>query len=141
MVREKSVGAIIFYVQGSTISYLVLQYRHRGWEFARGHVEPGEDERETAQREITEETGLSDLQFVDGFREEKTWQFTNPEGDLVSKQAVFYLARSYTMDITLNNENLDYKWLPYQSTYSILAFDESKDILAKAQQHINQALH
>lgn len=136
MEREKSTGAVIFYSKAHTIYYLVVQYRHQGWEFVRGHIEPGEREIETAQREIAEETKLEDLQFIDNFREEKTWTFTKSDGTPVTKQAVFFLARSYSMNVQLNEENLSYRWLPYESAYAILAFDESKEILEKAHRHV-----
>ncbi len=140
MEREKSTGAVIFYSKAHTIYYLVVQYRHHGWEFVRGHIEEGEQELETAQREIAEETQLEDLQFVDDFREEKTWTFTKSDGTPVTKQAVFFLARSYSMGVTLNEENLAYKWLPYESAYAMLAFDESKEILEKAHRRISSLL-
>ena len=52
MLHEKSAGAVIFNVEGANVEYLVLQYLHKGWEFARGAIETGESELDAAQREI-----------------------------------------------------------------------------------------
>jgi len=55
---EKSCGAVIF---RRTDVWNVLLIRHnkgRHVSFPKGHVEPGETESQTAEREILEETGL-----------------------------------------------------------------------------------
>ena len=58
MKYEKSCGAVIF---RKTHQWNVLLIRHnkgRHVSFPKGHVEPGETESQTAEREILEETGL-----------------------------------------------------------------------------------
>ena len=66
MPREKSAGAIIFRTENGIKYYLLLHYApsepgKRGqWGFAKGHVEEGETEEETARREVAEETGIKD---------------------------------------------------------------------------------
>ena len=58
MKYEKSCGAVIF---RRTDVWNVLLIRHnkgRHVSFPKGHVEPGETESQTAEREIFEETGL-----------------------------------------------------------------------------------
>ncbi|MFZ6035866.1 MAG: bis(5'-nucleosyl)-tetraphosphatase [Patescibacteria group bacterium] len=132
MVHEKSVGAVIFIDQPKPIKYLVVQYRHRGWEFVRGHVERGESEIETARREIYEETGLTKLDLIDGFRESRVWQFRKNDGQRISKEAVFFLARAPRTRVRLNEENLAFAWLSYRAAYHRLAFSQSKKILTRA---------
>ena len=39
------------------------------WGFVKGHVEDNETEKETALRELKEETGLSKVEFIEGFKE------------------------------------------------------------------------
>ena len=74
MPREKSTGAIIYRMENGIPLYLLLHYTpsnegKRGqWGFAKGHVEVGETEIETAKREIFEETGIQDLKFIPGFK-------------------------------------------------------------------------
>ena len=78
MKHEKSCGALTFRTENGARRVLVIRHRHGGhWAFPKGHVEPGETERETL-----EETGVR-VRFADGFREttryspargvEKTW--------------------------------------------------------------------
>ena len=68
MKREKSCGAVIFRQEDGGRYYLVLKSTQGHWTLCKGHVEGDETERETAIREIREETGLA-VGFVDGFRE------------------------------------------------------------------------
>ena len=81
MPREKSAGAIIFRRDDGNIYYLLLNYMptekgKRGqWGFAKGHVETGETEEETAKREIFEETGLRELKFIPGFKKLEKYIF------------------------------------------------------------------
>ena len=49
-------------------SILLLQYPQGHWDFPKGHVEEGDDSFiATARRELSEETGITDLKFIDGF--------------------------------------------------------------------------
>lgn len=57
---EKSCGAIVFTYEGSVRKYAVIRETYQGaWGFPKGHMENGETEKETALREVKEETGLN----------------------------------------------------------------------------------
>ncbi len=67
-VFRKSCGVIVFRRQQGKAQYLLLlQQRTRTWSFPKGHMEAGETERETALRELSEETGLT-ATLCPGFR-------------------------------------------------------------------------
>ena len=89
MKREKSCGAVIFRQEDGGRYYLVLKSTQGHWTLCKGHVEGDETERETAIREIREETGLA-VGFVDGFREVIAY---SPRPG-VTKDVVFFLARA-----------------------------------------------
>ncbi len=57
MREVKSAGVILFREEPKR-SFLVLR-RGRGWDLPKGHLEPGETERQGALRELAEETGVS----------------------------------------------------------------------------------
>ena len=76
---EKSCGIVLFYENDGSQEnrndrlerqYLILHYPGGHFDFPKGHVEKGEenDEQTTAARELLEENGISDLQFIPGFR-------------------------------------------------------------------------
>ena len=74
-VHERSAGFVIYHVRpgdgpaGDRAAYLVLDYG-RHWDFAKGHVERGEDDLAAATRELAEETGLTGVRVVPGFAHE-----------------------------------------------------------------------
>jgi len=60
MKREKSCGALVVRKNGENFDLVLLRHRFGGhWSFPKGHVEAGESERQTALREVREETGLA----------------------------------------------------------------------------------
>ena len=42
----------------------VVNQNHDSWSLPKGHIDPGESRLEAAKREIYEETGIVDLQFI-----------------------------------------------------------------------------
>ncbi len=148
---ETSVGAVVFRrVRNGGIQYLMIQYRHGHWEFPRGHMEEGETEEETMYREIREETGLTDLVPVDGFRESMSFTYTaksqereerEAEGRciFVYKRVHFYLLESRGGTVQLSHEHKNYAWLPFSAAVSKLTFENGKRILRAAHDYITVA--
>ena len=133
---EKSAGAIIRNRKGK---YLLLHYperpprsRERYWGLVKGHIEEGEKELETVKRETEEETGIDDLEIVDGFKEEISYTFQT-EKDKIFKDVIFYLAKTKTEDIKLSREHIGYKWAGFKEAVETLTYKESKEILKKAE--------
>ena len=64
MNKEKSCGAVIFR-RDKELQVLIIRQNEGHWCFPKGHVEGDETERETALREVKEETGftLTDYQL------------------------------------------------------------------------------
>lgn len=135
MPKEISAGAVVFR-KNEEIKYLFL---HKGaggiykesWTFPRGLVEAGEDEKDTVRREVKEETGITDLEFVPGFRETTSW-FYRKEGKTVYKEAIFYLAETKTEKAKVSSEHIGYEWLNYEDALDRLTFKGPKEVLKKA---------
>ncbi len=66
VVREPTAGGIIFRRNSKTkeIEILLIQDAKNRWTIPKGHIEEGETARETAQREIKEETGLKQMKVL-----------------------------------------------------------------------------
>lgn len=137
MPREYSAGAIIYRNQGHRKLYLLLHYRSGHWEFPKGHIEKGEEEKETAEREIEEETGIRHLEFIEGFREPIKYYFRIKK-KTVFKTVVFYLARTRTKKIRLSPEHTGYKWLYYKQAEKQLTFKNAKKIIEKASHFLSE---
>ncbi len=66
VVREPTAGGIIFRHNTKTgaIELLLIQDAKNRWTIPKGHIEVGETSRQTAEREITEETGLQEMDVL-----------------------------------------------------------------------------
>ena len=55
---------------------LLLQYPQGHWDLPKGHVEESDENNlVTAARELGEETGISEIEFVNGFEELTKYSF------------------------------------------------------------------
>lgn len=129
---EKSAGAVIF-----SDSYLLLHYKAGHWGFVKGHRESGESIKQTVIRETKEETGIEDLQFLNGFKEKINYFFKR-SGETVHKDVVYLLAKTKTKQIKLSKEHQDFKWLSYEEARKQLTHENAKKILEKAEKQLTQ---
>jgi len=132
---EKSSGAIIFRKENNEIFYLLIQYGLGHWDFSRGLIEKGEKLEETAKREIQEETGLIDLEFIPGFKETVKF-FYKFEGKNIMKFATYFLVETKQREIKLSYEHNDFVWLPYEQALEKITYNNSKKVLTKAQEFL-----
>ena len=135
MTREKSCGAVIFFPVGKERLYLIEQMRKGHFSMCKGHVEAGESERETAAREIREETALR-VRFLDGFRE--TEEYSPYEGCM--KEVVFFLAQAESTRVSPQPEEVrDILWLPRELALKQLSFESDREILRRADVFLSAA--
>ena len=130
MKHEKSCGALTFRTENGARCVLVIRHRHGGhWAFPKGHVEPGETERETAARETLEETGVR-VRFADGFRE--TTRYSPARG--VEKDVVYFVAEYDGGELRPQPEEVsDARFAPADEAMALLTFDADKRLLALAE--------
>lgn len=111
--------------------FLLLNYPTGHWDFVKGKIEKGETLHQTAVRETKEETGISDLEFVEGFEEKINYNFQF-DGELIQKEVIFFLAKTKTDTVNVSHEHLDYTWLDYENALEKVTYQNAKDILSKA---------
>ena len=131
MPLEKSAGAIVFRREKPKIYYLLLHYELGHWGFPKGIIEKGEGIEGAAKREIKEEAGIEDIQFIPGFKESMEY-FFKLKGKTIFKIATFLLAETKIREVKLSFEHKDYAWLEYEDALERLAFKNAKEILKKA---------
>jgi 8-oxo-dGTP pyrophosphatase MutT (NUDIX family) len=136
MPSEKSCGAVIFKANGSR-KYLLLHYEGGHWDFVKGHVERNESERQTVLRETQEETGLTELAFLEGYREPINYYYKRA-GATVYKEVVFYLLESKTDSIRLSREHVGFVWMPYDGARERLTYKNAKETLRKAHEYLEK---
>ena len=131
--REKSYGAVII---NEKKEFLLIRHKNGGhWDFPKGHKEVGESSKETALREVLEETGLT-VRLIEGFKEKSRY---SPKPG-VEKTVTFYLGFSMGEVQIQEEEILDFEYLTYDEAKARITFKESKSIIASAKQFIDTYL-
>lgn len=132
VVMETSCGVVLV----NFGSILLLQYPQGHWDFPKGHVEDGDSNyKSTAARELSEETGISDIDFVEEFKYRTEYNFQH-KGKRIYKQVFWFIAETETMVVKISNEHLEHLWLDWDDAQEQLTHDESKGVLLAAREHM-----
>ena len=136
MVKEKSAGIVLFRNISNKNEFLLLNYPQGHWDFIKGKIEQDETSHETALRETKEETGISNIEFIDGFEEYVEYDFRFKNED-IHKKVIFFLAKTSEKKIRLSHEHNDYLWLGYNDAIKKTTFRNAKDVLSKANEFLS----
>ena len=131
MPLEKSAGAVVFRRENKKIYYLLLHYQWGHWDFPKGNIEKGEELKDTVKREVREETGIENIEFIPGFKENIKY-FFKLKGKTIFKIVTFFLAETKEKEIKISREHVGFKWLPFKEALEQLTFKNAKEILKKA---------
>jgi 8-oxo-dGTP pyrophosphatase MutT (NUDIX family) len=135
MREQKSTGIVLFRNDSGKNEFLLLNYPQGHWDFIKGKVEEGETPHETALRETKEETGISDIEFIDGFEESVEYDFRFKKED-IHKTVVFFLAKTNEKKISLSHEHNDFVWLEYDDALKKTTFRNAKNVLSKTNEFL-----
>ena len=139
MIEETSAGIVIFRKEDSKNLFLLLHYPSGHWDFVKGKMEKDETTHQTAIRETKEETGITDISFVENFEEWIEYNFQY-QGELIHKKVVFFLAETKTKDVEISHEHQNFTWMDYNTAMEKTTFDNAKTVLTKAQMLLSKAL-
>ena len=131
--EEKSCGAVVWRGTPEDHQYLLIQQRAGHWSFPKGHVEGRETEKETAYREIWEETGL-ETEIDTAFRQVVTY-YPKPN---VIKDVIFFLASpTGGREKVQEAELADLGWFTFAAARPLVTFATDEDVLLAAEDFIN----
>lgn len=130
MQESVSSGVIPYRTTRGKREYLVLKSRTTDWEFPKGGIEGDEELQQTAIRELEEETGISGVELIDGFREDYSYVF-EAGGERIHKTVHLFIGHTHEASAEISREHNDYQWRTYEQAYNTLTHDSTKSILDK----------
>ncbi|MBQ8766014.1 MAG: NUDIX domain-containing protein [Clostridia bacterium] len=133
---ESSCGAIVYrIINGETRFLLIKNKRSLNWGFPKGHIERGENEKETAYREVLEEAGIR-IRFLPDFRFRSEYSIQGK----IEKQVVIFLATTDDTTTVIQREEIEeYLWLKFDKAMTSLKFPNDKQMLRKANEYLIKA--
>lgn len=134
---EYSAGFVVFSEKDSIRQYLVLHYPSGHFDFAKGHLEVGENNLQAAIRELQEETSITQVEVIPGFEEKIIYSFRR-QSMLIEKQVTFFLGQTIQTTIQLSHEHQGYLWLPYEAALTKITFENARSILRRAEAYLNK---
>ena len=133
MKREKSCGALVYRKENGKYKILLVKHRYGGhWCFPKGHVEAGENEIQTALREVMEETGIQ-IDLQEGFRQAVEY-FPKPN---VKKQVIYFLGEARYEEYTMQEEEIrEITWADLDKAYYMVTFKNDKNLINEARKYL-----
>ncbi len=146
MSRDKQPISVLVVIYTNSLDVLLLERAdHPGyWQSVTGSRDGGETLRETAMREVSEETGLdctyfalSDWQMQNVYEIYPHWRHRYPEGITQNTEHVFGLQLPHQIDITISpREHLNFEWLPYQEAADKVFSPSNREAILKLSERI-----
>ena len=131
MIKATSCGGVVIFRGKILVLYKNIRNKYEGLVLPKGTVEAGEEYKETALREVREESGVS--ASVIKYIGKSQYTFSAPE-DIVEKDVHWYLmmADSYYSKPQREEYFQDSGYYKYIEAYHLLKFSNEKQILERA---------
>lgn len=134
---EQCYGVIVF-LKGEQNKFLLLERKETkdDWTFAKGHIEEGEIPKETAMRELKEETGISEIKILDlPLIHEEYEIFKHGEKRLKINNYFIGFVKQNKVKIE-EKEIQSYKWVTYEEALDAFKYERRKQVLREAQKYL-----
>lgn len=124
----ESAGGVV--VSNADGKILVVRQNHDKWSLPKGHVEENEDPIAAARREITEETGIAELDLLDKLGEYKRFKMGRYLKDDESEIKIIhmYLFTTSQRELVANGEDAhEAKWADRKEVATLLSHPKDKE--------------
>lgn len=132
---QVSAGGVVYRKDGDAIKVVLISVgTARRWQLPKGLVDAGESEKETALREVSEETGLTGS-VVCPIDTIEYWYYGDQDGRKVRFHKVvhfFLIAFGSGSTDDHDHEVHEARWIPIDEARELLAFKNEKNVMDRA---------
>jgi len=127
MKRERCFGIVpLTYRENYWEVFIVQHIKGNYWGFPKGHGMPGESPKESAERELKEETSMSVIRYLPHSYLTQSYTFEREE-EQIEKHVQYYLAEVTPKYLVDSPEVIQGKWVVLKDLLSYITFkDEEK---------------
>lgn len=132
MRKSYSAGCVVINPDGNV---LVVNQNGDSWSLPKGHVDPGETDRQAAERETREESGVTSLRFVKELGSYERYQLGKGgvgenKNDL--KHITFFLYETNQRELSPEDpHNPEARWVAPQDVLNLLTHPKDKAFFQK----------
>jgi ADP-ribose pyrophosphatase YjhB (NUDIX family) len=123
----QSAGGVVLNPKGEV---LVVNQNGNSWSLPKGHLDAGEDALSAARREIYEESGIQDLEFVTQLGSYERPRISLKGGDDVSeiKRITLFLFRTERVRLSpIDPANPEARWVKKEEVAKLLTHPKDKE--------------
>jgi 8-oxo-dGTP pyrophosphatase MutT (NUDIX family) len=142
VVHETTAGGVIFRrsrQDPAKVEILLIQDAKDRWTIPKGHVEEGEEPKQTAEREINEETGLKEMK-VFNWLGKVSFRYRRGQTLVLMTMHIYLVqARGDTDDLNPEDWLNDITWFPATVAIDKIAYDDIGKLILVGMKKIRDA--
>lgn len=130
--KQFGAGGVVIKKENGKALVLLIRDSYGHWTWAKGHIEKGESPSETAIREISEETGLKQLEVVEEIGKQE-YYFTLHGKRIFKTVYIFLVKAAPGEDLSIQKAEIrEGRWFDPDEALATIEYEGSRDLLAKA---------
>lgn len=132
----KSAGGLVLNTEGKV---LVVSQGGKTWSLPKGHIDEGEEALDTAKREIYEESGVKQLEFIKSLGDYDRYKIGKYGGDDLSelKNISMFLFKTNEQDLKpIDSYHPEAKWVEKEKVADLLTHEKDKEFFLSVKKEI-----